>query len=537
MSLRVKILGSMLIVILLSFIASLISLKSISSMRKTSQHIKECQQEVIRNIEAADRNIHQARMKILLSLFTGNSKDAQKAIELATEAEKELSLMKNHFDKNGNGKLGKSIAEIKKAISDFKFTLKNTYENFGTITLSKKQMEMIDTLNREGNSISESLQKTRELLTRRLDERLIQQAEEGSKISKITIAIMVFNLIVGLILAWLISNKIVAASQKLVNGLKELAEGKGDLRMRFKVESEDELGQAVSWFNKFMDTLAFMIKEVKEATNTVEESITRTSSAAEELSATVEETSQTTSSIAAAAEELEKTATELEESAKSVAEKAESNEKAATEGYNYINRLTEQILGIKSEFEKMAEDIKNLRQGAESIKEVVSVINDIADQTNLLALNAAIEAARAGEHGRGFAVVADEVRKLAEKTTAQTRNIEEIINKISQDIEGYVSLVEQNTDKIMEVSKFAEETIGILNRVKTESEEAKQQIDAIYHALQEQKIATTHVSEGLAEINIAVEESSKALIDITESIKDVVNKVEKLKEITDGFTV
>ncbi len=536
MSLRIKILGSMLIVILLSLIASLISIKNISSMRKTAANIKDFQQKVIRNIEKSNSNIYHARIKILLSLITKNKDEAQRALNLIKETEKELRELED-FIKNTKDSQGRKIIEILNSIENFKNTINYALNNFGKVNLSSNQIKIINGIDTEGNAISDSLRKLRETLTKRLDSKLIHQAQEGSKISRITIIIMMINLIIGLALAWSVSNRVVTVSKNLSNGLKEIAQGQGDLRMRMKVESSDELGEAVGWFNKFMDTLSVMIKNVKEATDAVEESITKTSAAAEELSATVEETSQTTSNIAAAAEELEKTATELEESAKSVAEKAESNEKAATQGYEYIRNLTEQILKIKGEFERMAIQIRKLREGAESIKEVVSVINDIADQTNLLALNAAIEAARAGEHGRGFAVVADEVRKLAEKTTTQTRNIEEIINRISKDIEGYVSLVEENTDKILDVSKFAEETIEILNEVQKESREAREQVEAIHQALKEQKIATTQVSEGLAEINIAVEEASKALVDITESIKGVVDKVEKLKELTDGFTV
>jgi len=536
MSLKTKILGSMLIVIALSFISSLIFMKNLQSMKKTAHRIKECQQQVVRNVEIVEKNLHQARGEVLQFLITGDARYIQKAIELISKAEKNLLLVKKYFTSIKETKLSKDTEKVEKELINLKLTLRKIQEEFNSGT-SKENKRLIGIIENEGNYVSENLQKLKDAIIQKLDEKLIEQTREGNRISKLTLGLMGFNLAVGLILALIVSNNIISETRKLVEGLKELAQGRGNLKVRLKVESNDEIGEAVRWFNKFMDTLSSMIREVKDATNTVEASITRTSSASEELTKTVEKTAQTTSNISAAAEELEKSASALEESAKCVAEKAESNEQAAEEGYNHINELTSQILGIKNEFERMAHHIKELRSGAESIKEVVSVINDIANQTNLLALNAAIEAARAGEHGRGFAVVADEVRKLAEKTTAQTKSIEEIISKISRDIENYVSLVEHNTRKIMDVSKFAEETMEILNKVKEESKEAKEQIDMIYHALQEQKTATIHVSEGLAEINIAVEEASKALLDITESIKGVVDKVEKLKEITDGFTV
>ena len=534
MSIRFKILGSIFIILVLSFAALTVTVSNIVRMRRTADKLRIVQQHISRNIEEANKLIQESSKYACMSLITGRKELMDKAISLTKRATDSLKDLKNN---TSDRQLIKEVSRISGMIEAYKKELSSASAVFGNVNLSASQSREFNQIMSQGDAISERLEKAKNSILQALDNQFAQQASSSKKITSFTIALMIINFIVGFAIALVLSNRISETSKKLSNGLKELAEGKGDLRFRFEKGSNDELGEATSWFNRFMDTLRDMITTVKDSVQAVQDSVTRVSSASEELSASLEETSQTTATLAATAEELERTAQELENTAQAVTENAEVNKQTAAKGYEYINTLTREISRVKEEFEAIASNIKELHSQAEAIKSIVSVINEIADQTNLLALNAAIEAARAGEHGRGFAVVADEVRKLAEKTTAQTRNIEDIIKGISSRIEGYVESVSRSSESILKVSQYAEETMRMLEEVKERSSDTRTRVEEIYQALQEQKIATSQVSQSLHEINIAVEEASKALIDITDSIKDVVKKVEELKGLTDGFTV
>ncbi len=532
MGLRAKIFGGTLIIILLSFAVAIVNITTMNRMKKIAQDLRIEQQKTIRMINYAERKVHTSLKKAFLALLTGSDVELKHSLSMLVSASSDLKSLRASLQ---NRKAASDVSKAIKEVSDLKTLIERDFQKFGSLSVSSEQKKIIEEINSKGEKITSALSKLREDLTQHLDKVFIYQASANSTAIKLTIALMLINLFIGILIAYIISSKVVSTSQKLVAGFRELSEGQGDLTYRFSVDTKDELGQAVNWFNRFMDTLQRLIGEVKHAVNIVKEKITTTSAATEELSAAIEETSKTTASLAAAAEELERTAVQIEETAKQVAEKAKNNEKNAVESYNYILDLSNQMLKVKDEFEVMAKEIEKLRKDAEAVTSVVDVINEIADQTNLLALNAAIEAARAGEHGRGFAVVADEVRKLAEKTTAQTKSIENIMNGIRDRIEKYVELVEKNSLTIVDLSKVAEEAASILEGIKQQSSEAKEDLEAIHHSLEEQKIATSNLSQGLSEINIAVEEEAKAIHDIMMSIREILESTERLKELTDGF--
>ena len=224
--------------------------------------------------------------------------------------------------------------------------------------------------------------------------------------------------------------------------LKDIAEGEGDLTKRLEIRSHDEIGELAKWFNLFVAKLQSIMSKIADAT-------TQLASATEELSATssqitvgTEKQSSQAEQIATSMEEMSATVIDIARNASEAAEAAKGATDKAGKGGEIVKNTVEGMNRIADAVRQSASTIEALRSSSEQIGEIIGVIDEIADQTNLLALNAAIEAARAGEQGRGFAVVADEVRKLAERTTKATREIAEMIKSIQADTGGAVSSME-----------------------------------------------------------------------------------------------
>jgi methyl-accepting chemotaxis protein len=181
--------------------------------------------------------------------------------------------------------------------------------------------------------------------------------------------------------------------------------------------------------------------------------------------------------------------------------------------------------------------VRELGKSSDQIGEIISVIDDIADQTNLLALNAAIEAARAGEQGRGFAVVADEVRKLAERTTKATKEIAGMIKKIQVDTAGAVSSMEQGTGEVEKGKQLADRAGASLQEIVGVSQKVTDMVTQIAAASEEQSSASEQISKNVEAISKVTGETAQGTQQIARAAEDLNRLTEKLQELTSRFTV
>jgi len=239
--------------------------------------------------------------------------------------------------------------------------------------------------------------------------------------------ILVGVLVIVTTFAWLIARKIVAPIADAVNRLEEISLGEGDLTKKLSKRQNDEVGQLADGFNMFVETLRNIIHDVKDSAAEVATLSTQIAASAEEMSAAVGEVARQTTQVATS---------------------AEHSGKLAEHGRSVVQQTVAGMDQINTTVTASVESVAQLGARGDQIGRVISVINDIADQTNLLALNAAIEAARAGEHGRGFAVVADEVRKLAERTTRATEEIGGSIAAIQTDTQNAVQQMNQGQAQV-----------------------------------------------------------------------------------------
>lgn len=288
---------------------------------------------------------------------------------------------------------------------------------------------------------------------------------------------------------------------RVMQSLTQFAEGEGDLTRRLEVAGRDEFGQLSEQFNLFIDKLHEIISQVADVT-------TRLAATSEELSVITQHTGESvrvqrndTEQVATALNEMSATAAEVAQNATHTASAASETDDQVSKGRNQLDATSKRITALADEIEKAVTSIKQLEGQSLEIGQVVDVIQSIAEQTNLLALNAAIEAARAGEHGRGFAVVADEVRTLASRTQKSTQEIRDMIEHVQEGATHAVRSVEAGRNEVHATVKEAHETSTVFEAIADEVSKISDRTTQIASAAEEQRSVTEDVNHSVVNIS------------------------------------
>jgi methyl-accepting chemotaxis protein len=236
-------------------------------------------------------------------------------------------------------------------------------------------------------------------------------------------------------------------------------------------------------------------------------------------------------------EQMTKTIMENSKNASVAAETAKLARVSAEQGGKVVDDTVEGMKRIAGVVNKSAETVKELGKSSDQIGEIIGVIDDIADQTNLLALNAAIEAARAGEQGRGFAVVADEVRKLAERTTKATKEIAGMIKKIQSDTSGAVQSMEEGTNEVERGIELADKAGSSLKEIVGVSQKVTDMVTQIAAASEEQSSASEQISKNVEAISKVTGETAQGTQQIARAAEDLNRLTENLQKLIGDFKV
>lgn len=296
------------------------------------------------------------------------------------------------------------------------------------------------------------------------------------------------------------------------------------------------------FIKEIYSNLSKMRESVKEAFLKVKNLVDNLASASAEISATTEELAATSieesnqiSEIAAATDEMNTNIRSNAESASITAEKANNNGRIVKENVEQIGKTIEKINQIALFVTEASQKLEQLGKASESINDILQVIDDIADQTNLLALNAAIEAARAGEHGRGFAVVADEVRKLAERSSKSTKEIAEIIKNIQNETASVIETMNIGKKEVDEVIKLADTSRASLNQMFQNIQIVIQNVGQIAAANEQQSAVSKEVAKRVESITNTIRESTQAISQIAEAANDLSKLAAELQDSVDKF--
>ncbi|MFN4267979.1 MAG: methyl-accepting chemotaxis protein [Fervidobacterium pennivorans] len=344
----------------------------------------------------------------------------------------------------------------------------------------------------------------------------------------INVSITIVAIVLGVIVALFISRVFVV---KPINFIVDKAEkiANGDLTVRIDYSSKDEIGKLAAALDKMVLALREIATTIERDSQTVKQEASQVAVISEEVSATIEELTAQVDSVnsnvnnaSAAIEEMTSGIEEVAASAQNVAhasqklsEEAQKVSQLASEGQKAILSIADVIVQTREKADVTFQIVEKLSESAKNIGEIVDTINSIAEQTNLLALNAAIEAARAGEAGRGFAVVADEIRKLAEESKQATQNIANILRGI--------------VDNSMKASDATKETVEIVNKAYNESDLVKSQFEQILQSIVRMSQMTENLAASAQEQSAAAEEMSSAMDSASKSMASV---VEQMNEVT-----
>jgi len=335
------------------------------------------------------------------------------------------------------------------------------------------------------------------------------EADVAASHARVTVVLAIGAVVCFLMIVFfpgLITNPL----RELLQRIRDIADGEGDLTRRVVVHSNDELGQLSKAFNAFLEQLQGLIRDVAESTLQV-------ASAAEQMSAIAEGQEKLVNEQYMAVDQVSTAATEMSAAIHEVADNAHSTADAAREADRQGHSASDVVSATMNDLRRLAADVEeaagvinNLEQDTDKIGGVLSVIEGIAEQTNLLALNAAIEAARAGEQGRGFAVVADEVRALAARTQDSTRDIQQMIQKLQSGTGQAVAVMQRGAQLAAQSVEKAGTTESSLNETSASVMRINDMAAQIAAACEEQSQTTEDIARNISGIRDLSNQSAQS---------------------------
>ena len=335
----------------------------------------------------------------------------------------------------------------------------------------------------------------------------------------------------------LISRSIVSPLQTMITVMRDIAEGEGDLTKNIYLDSKDELGELSKWFDMFMDNIQEDITNIGKSTHHIASASIQLHATAEQIATGAEEVASQADKVASAGAGMSVSSGHIAQNCSKAAEGSRHASEAAVSGAQIVDETIAIMNSIAIRVKETAGTVASLGNRSQQIGEIVGTIQDIADQTNLLALNAAIEAARAGEQGRGFAVVADEVRKLAERTRRATTEISTMITTIQSETTGAVAAMEIGVNEVAKGSEKATESGHALGRILEQINLVTVQINQVAKAADEQTAATLEISGNMHQITDVVGRTSRGAQETTKAADKLSDLARELDQIVGKFKV
>ncbi|OGS98414.1 MAG: hypothetical protein A3F73_09585 [Gallionellales bacterium RIFCSPLOWO2_12_FULL_59_22] len=476
------------------------------------------------NPAMAASSLHDHKIELHLDRITENKNKIDQSIEKYAKH--------NFFDGEE-----KSFQKLKAAGEDFAVNglqkvvqaVKGGDYDQGTLILLKE-------MNPRAKNALEAADELTALLAKKTDIEILRQKESYAFTRNFIIALVVILVGLGVLLSLWIVRSIATPVSALETAMVIITQNK-DFTMSTGVRSFDEIGRIARAFHDLLRKMRAALLSVREGSNSVKISAEAVASGSRNISDSIAQQSDKSAEIAAAIEQISVSITSVADSAKSGDEISVKNRDDAIQGSAAIGEVQQSMERLTRNTGQTSTLVQSLSERSSQITRIVEAIKGIADQTNLLALNAAIEAARAGEQGRGFAVVADEVRKLAEQTAKSTQEIAAMVTEIQQDIGNTCTSMDENVALVATCLELTQKADGILSSLAAGASVINSHINEIGRAMGEQDVAVKAVANSMEGITQMSEQTASASEAVAENANDLRSIAGSLSDIVTQFKV
>ncbi|PNI05291.1 methyl-accepting chemotaxis protein [Vibrio diazotrophicus] len=483
----------------------------------------------------ADRDLYQAYVAQLHYLLSPGQDDLKDFKDNAKQAYDRMMKFKKLMDDH---------PLITNKVSDFENRFKKWEQS------SNEFFKLVDSGNTTdaeallGSTVSDDFQSLRDLYDIASQELDLQANVEVTEFSEETLKMEVYMLIfVAFIiiltgaLSYVVPKVLVSSVNDLTRRIKEISEGDGDLTQRINSKRTDELGKLASAFDDFVAKLQTLISEISSSSTSLENNAVQLTNTHENAQRVSNEQTRSIEQIAAAVNEFSVSIREVAERTLSTANETDHTAELTTQGMKIIDNSVDEINQLANSIKKANQVIEQLASESNNIATVLEVIRNIAEQTNLLALNAAIEAARAGEQGRGFAVVADEVRSLASKTQKSTEEIQNMIDKLQSGVKDAVSSILDGSNRVEKNVELSVNIQQMFESIQSSATIVSDMATQIATATEQQSSVSEELSTNLEHLNEQNRVSQGLSNEINEVAKLVGSSVNKLSKDVGQFKV
>lgn len=361
-------------------------------------------------------------------------------------------------------------------------------------------------------------------------------ASVSEQITFTAIASLILYIVIASISTWVVT-RLLKPLQELSGALAQLAQGEGDLTQRIDIRRMDEIGELAEKVNLFLSQMQGMLKGIVEHSHQLSTQAQNANDLSTQASLRVEHQQNDVNQIATAIHEMSATAAEVASHAELTASASQASASACDDGQAVIKKNRDSITSLANQVDSAAKVIRELESNAQSINQILSTIQGIAEQTNLLALNAAIEAARAGEQGRGFAVVADEVRVLSQRTHGSTEEIRTMIETLQSNTQHAVENMEASTKLADNSVEYAEQAHDSLVRITQAITEINDMALQIASAAEEQRAVSEDISRNTQGIKDASDDLASQTQQSSQSTSDMHRSTEAMRHEISRFKV